>query len=76
MGAITVKEFSAPADLTAVPDSQPGPGQVLIPVEAAGMNPMGPGHREAGTRRRDWAAQDTVTAVLEIVLTDRLLKEQ
>jgi hypothetical protein len=26
--------------------------------------------------QRDWARQDTVQAVIEIVLTDRLLKEQ
>jgi hypothetical protein len=26
--------------------------------------------------QRDWARQDTVAAVVEIVLTDRLLKEQ
>ena len=26
--------------------------------------------------QRDWARQDTVAAVIEIVLTDRLLKEQ
>jgi len=26
--------------------------------------------------QRDWARQDTVPAIIEIVLTDRLLKEQ
>ncbi len=26
--------------------------------------------------QRDWACQDTVAAIIEIVLTDRLLKEQ
>jgi len=26
--------------------------------------------------QRDWARQDTVSAIIEIVLTDRLLKEQ
>ena len=26
--------------------------------------------------QRDWARQDTVAAIIEIVLTDRLLKEQ
>ena len=26
--------------------------------------------------QRDWARQDTVQAIIEIVLTDRLLKEQ
>jgi NADPH:quinone reductase-like Zn-dependent oxidoreductase len=40
MRAITVNEYGAPPALTEVPDPQPGPGQVLIRVEAAGMNPM------------------------------------
>lgn len=40
MRAITVKEYGAPAELTEVPDPQPGPGQVLIAVEAAGLNPV------------------------------------
>jgi len=38
------------------------------------------GIRSAGSRsvelQRDWASQDTVAAVIEIALTDRLLKEQ
>ena len=113
MGAITVKEFSAPAELTGVSDPQRGRGQVLIPVETGGVNPMdrvvadggyqalGPAqfrrHRTGIARldrvmqagghpiswvslavelQRDWARQDTVAAVIEIVLTDRLLKEQ
>jgi len=96
-----------------VADSQRGPGQVLIPVETGGVNPMdrvvahgghqalGPAqfrrHRAGIARldrvmqagghpiswvslavepQRDWARQDTVAAVIEIVLTDRLLKEQ
>ena len=40
MRAITVDEYGAPPALTEVPDPHPGPGQVLIKVEAAGMNPM------------------------------------
>jgi len=36
MGAITVKEFSAPAELTEVSDLQRGPGQVLIPSRRQG----------------------------------------
>jgi hypothetical protein len=113
MGAITVKEFSAPAELTAVSDPQRGPGQVLIPDETGGVNPMdrviadggyqalGPAqfrrHRAGIARldrvmqagghpiswvspavelQRDWARQDTVAAVIQIILTDRLLTEQ
>jgi len=40
MRAITVNEYGAAPALTEVPDPHPGPGQVLIEVEAAGMNPM------------------------------------
>ena len=40
MRAITVNEYGAAPALTDVPDPQPGPGQVLIKIEAAGINPM------------------------------------
>lgn len=40
MRAIAVNEYGAAPALTDVPDPQPGPGQVLIKVEAAGVNPM------------------------------------
>jgi NADPH:quinone reductase len=40
MRAITVDEYGAAPALTEVPDPHPGLGQVLIKVEAAGMNPM------------------------------------
>lgn len=40
MRAITVNEYGAAPALTEVPGPQPGPGQVLITVEAAGMNPV------------------------------------
>ncbi len=40
MRAITVNEYGAAPALTEVPDPHAGPGQVLIKVEAAGMNPM------------------------------------
>jgi NADPH:quinone reductase len=40
MRAITVKEYGAVPALMEVPDPQPEPGQVLIKVEAAGINPM------------------------------------
>ena len=40
MRAITVSEYGARPAVTELPRPQPGPGQVLIAVEAAGMNPM------------------------------------
>jgi NADPH:quinone reductase-like Zn-dependent oxidoreductase len=40
MRAITVSEYGAAPALTEMPDPQPGPGQLLIRTEAAGMNPM------------------------------------
>jgi NADPH:quinone reductase len=40
MRAITVNEYGAPPALTKVPDRHSGSGQVLIRVEAAGVNPM------------------------------------
>jgi hypothetical protein len=40
MRAIAVNEYGAMPALMEVPDPQPGPGQLLIKVEAAGINPM------------------------------------
>jgi NADPH2:quinone reductase len=40
MRAITVREYGAVPTLTELPDPQPDPGQVLIKIHAAGMNPM------------------------------------
>jgi NADPH2:quinone reductase len=40
MRAITVSEYGAAPTLTDVPDPRPGPGQVLIRIEAAGVNPI------------------------------------
>src|SRR4029077_11202541 len=39
MRAIAVNEYGAMPALVEVPDPQAGPGQVLIKVEAAGINP-------------------------------------
>src|SRR4029077_17963258 len=40
MRAIAVNEYGAVPALMEVPDPRPGPGQVLIKVEAAGINPF------------------------------------
>lgn len=40
MRAVTVSEYGAVPAVTDMPDPQPGPGQLLIRVEAAGVNPM------------------------------------
>jgi NADPH2:quinone reductase len=40
MRAVTVSEYGAAPALTEVPDPRPGPRQVLIKIQAAGMNPM------------------------------------
>jgi NADPH:quinone reductase len=40
MRAITVSEYGASPAVTELPRPQPGPGQVLIAIQAAGMNPM------------------------------------
>ncbi len=40
MRAITVSNYGARPSITELPTPQAGPGQVLIMVQAAGMNPM------------------------------------
>src|ERR1700730_15094605 len=40
MRAVTVSEYGGAPALTDMPDPQPAPGQVLIKIQAAGMNPM------------------------------------
>lgn len=40
MRAVTVSEYGATPAVTDVPKPEPGPGQVLIKIRAAGMNPM------------------------------------
>jgi NADPH:quinone reductase len=38
--AVTVSEYGATPVLAEMPTPQPGPGQVLLKIQAAGMNPM------------------------------------
>jgi NADPH2:quinone reductase len=40
MRAVVVNEYGGPPAIAEVPTPQPGPGQVLIKLRAAGMNPM------------------------------------
>ena len=40
MRAITVSNYGAGPSVTELPTPQAGPGQVLIAIQAAGMNPM------------------------------------
>src|ERR1700680_1129989 len=40
MRAVTVSEYGGAPALTDMPDPHPGPGEVLIKIQAAGMNPM------------------------------------
>ena len=40
MRAITVSSYGASPSVTELPTPQAGPGQVLIAIQVAGMNPM------------------------------------
>jgi len=40
MRAVTVTEYGATPAVAEMPTPEPGPGQVLIRLRAAGMNPM------------------------------------
>jgi NADPH:quinone reductase-like Zn-dependent oxidoreductase len=40
MRAFTISEFGATPTVVEIPTPEPGPGQVLIKLSAAGMNPM------------------------------------
>ena len=40
MRAVTVTEYGATPAVAEIPKPEPGPGQVLINLRAAGMNPM------------------------------------
>ena len=42
MRAFTVPEFNAQGSITEQPRPEPGPGQILVRVHAAGVNPMDP----------------------------------
>jgi NADPH:quinone reductase len=51
MRAVVVREFGGPGQLrlAEVPDRVPGPGQVLVTVHAAGVNPVDAGNRADGS---------------------------
>src|ERR1700694_4624188 len=40
MRAVTVSEYGGAPALTDMPDPHPGPGEVLIKIQASGINPM------------------------------------
>ena len=40
MQAITVSEYGAPPTLTDLPDPKAGPGEILVKIRAAGINPL------------------------------------
>ena len=52
MRAIAVDKYGAPPALMEVPDPHPGPGQVLIKVKAAGINPMDRHAADGGWKAR------------------------
>lgn len=54
MKAIRVQEFGGPETLRLedIPDPQPGPGQVVVKVEAAGVNPVDTYIRSGGYGKR------------------------
>jgi NADPH:quinone reductase len=57
MRAVVVREFGGPEQLhlAEVADLLPGPGQILVTVHAAGVNPVDAGNRADGT----WAGLST-----------------
>ena len=83
----TIKTFGVPSTRSAkglrftpssTPSAAPRPRPTAPALTASSRSA---GSRSAGVciaceLQRDWARQDTVPAIVEIVLTDRLLKEQ
>jgi NADPH:quinone reductase-like Zn-dependent oxidoreductase len=61
MRAITVSSYGASPSVTELPTPQAGPGQVLIAIQAAGMNPM-------DVQIANGAWQDRVPATFPMVL--------
>jgi NADPH:quinone reductase-like Zn-dependent oxidoreductase len=61
MHAVTVSEYGATPAVTELPKPQPGSGQILIKVRAAGMNPM-----DRGIADGTW--KDTMSGTFPLVL--------
>ena len=53
MRAISVSEYGASPAITELPRPRPGPGQVLIAIQAAGMNPMDVQIADSGWKDRN-----------------------
>ncbi len=49
MRAAVVKDFTQPLEITQVPDPEPGPGEVLVRVEASGLC-----HTDIHAARGEW----------------------
>lgn len=58
MRAAVVTSFDAPITVTSVPTPEPGPGQVLVRIEAAGLC-----HTDIHAARGDWPVRPTLPLV-------------
>jgi NADPH:quinone reductase len=60
MRAVQITRFGGPEvlDVVDLPDPEPGPGEQLFEVSAAGINYADTHHRESCEVRRDWTTGD------------------